>query len=146
MNQGDFFGLAIWLEGPSCNEPYGHQSVNVGDPNGTYDSYSYGMNGNGFEGVVYKDTEHGGPIEAYKKTTPAVDAYFKKQMENKIGDQTIYGWNDICRSWSQRQYNSFPGTPAPAPARTPSPHTKVGPSSSHSSTRTSSTTGTWTSK
>ena len=30
----DPFGLDIWLEGPSGNEPSGHLSINVGNPNG----------------------------------------------------------------------------------------------------------------
>jgi RHS repeat-associated protein len=52
-------GLDIWLEGAAPSEPDLHQSVNVGDPNGVYDSYSYGM-GDFPHGEVYKDTSHGG--------------------------------------------------------------------------------------
>ena len=67
----DALGLDVWIEGPSGGEPSFHQSVNVGDPLGAYDSYSFGMNGNGLEGEVYRDTEKGGEIEKYKSTTPA---------------------------------------------------------------------------
>ncbi|MBV6819738.1 hypothetical protein KWG64_17480 [Rahnella sp. PD12R] len=61
-------GLDIWIEGASPDEPELHQSINIGDPNAEYDSYSYGMDDFPY-GNVYKDTEHGGSINFYKKTT-----------------------------------------------------------------------------
>jgi RHS repeat-associated protein len=142
----DPLGLDIWIEGPSGREPSRHQSVNVGDPLGEYSSYSYGMNGSGMEGEVYRDTELGGPIEAYKKTTPEQDAEFKKLMESQLGKKSTYGWDDICRSWSQRAFKNAPGTSTSPPVRKTRPHTNVGPSSPRSTTGTSSTTGTWTSR
>ena len=45
VNCRDPFGFDIWIEGPSGAEPTGHQSINVGDPNGAYRSYSYGVDG-----------------------------------------------------------------------------------------------------
>ncbi|OZB82170.1 MAG: hypothetical protein B7X28_03940 [Halothiobacillus sp. 13-55-253] len=53
-------GLDIWIEGPSGSEPSFHQSVNVGNMNGYYDSYSFGMDGHGIEGKVYRDHDPGG--------------------------------------------------------------------------------------
>jgi RHS repeat-associated protein len=139
-------GLDIWIEGPSKNEPSFHQSVNVGNPNGSYSSYSYGMNGHGLEGQVYRDVDLGGPFEAYKKTSAVQDAVFKAAMEGKLGEKGTYGYDDICRSWSQRQYNNAPGFSVAPPHRLSARHFNVTPSSSRSPTGASSTTGTGTSQ
>ena len=139
-------GLDVWIEGPSGGEPSFHQSVNVGDPNGAYNSYSFGMNGNGIQGEVYRDTDLGGPIEVYKKTTPQQDAAYQKWLEDQVGKTGTYGYDDICRSWSQRQYKRAPGVPSKPPVRVQVPHLNVSPSSSRSTTGTSSTTGTGTSR
>jgi hypothetical protein len=56
MNFVDSTGLDIWIEGAFGPEPPYHQSINVGDPNGTYSSYSFGMNG-GLGGEVYRDVD-----------------------------------------------------------------------------------------
>jgi RHS repeat-associated protein len=146
LNYFDRLGLDIWIEGPSGPEPSLHQSVNVGDPYGTYDSYSFGMNGNGLQGEVYRDRYHGGPIEEYKKTTPNLDRYVKSWLENQVHQTGVYGYDDICRSWSQRQFDSAPGTPTTPPVRKPVPHENNTPLSSRSVSETSSTMGTWTSK
>jgi RHS repeat-associated protein len=138
----DPLGLDVWIEGPSGGEPSYHQSVNVGDPLGAYDSYSFGMNGNGLEGEVYRDTETGGVIERYKSTTTAQDAAVKAVLDGKVGNKATYGFDDICRSWSQDEYNNAPGTEGPAPFRVPVPQVPgaVGPSSSRSTTGTASST------
>jgi len=83
VNFKDPSGNDVWFEGPSGNEPQGHLSINVGDPNGNYDSYSFGINGNGLEGEVYKDTSLGGEIlpDYYRRTTPAEDALIKAMLE-----------------------------------------------------------------
>ena len=139
-------GLDIWLEGPSQNEPSFHQSVNVGNPNGAYQSYSYGMNGYGLQGEVYRDTSLGGLIEAYKRTTSEQDAEFQKRMDELVGQTGTYGWDDICRSWSQRQFRNAPGTQMTPPTRPTAPLRNVSPFPYRSTTGTSSTTGTWTSR
>ena len=139
-------GLDVWTEGPSGNEPSFHQSVNVGNPIGTYDSYSFGMNGKGLQGEVYQDVEHGGVIDAYKKTTIQQDSEFKKLLDNQLGNKGIYGYDDICRSWSQRQFKNAPGVPITPPVRLTVPQFNISPSSSRSTTGTSSTTGTGTSR
>ncbi len=51
----DRLGTDVWLEGPSGSEPGGHLSVNVGDPRGNYDSYSFGVNGD--RGLVVRFTK-----------------------------------------------------------------------------------------
>ena len=66
----DPFGLDVWIEGPGPGErPRRHQSINVGDPNGEYDSYSFGVNGQynleyGIEGQVYRDPIKGGAVSS----------------------------------------------------------------------------------
>jgi RHS repeat-associated protein len=129
-------GLDIWIEGPSGNEPSFHQSVNVGDPSGSYNSYSFGMNGDWFNGEVYQDTDLGGSIEGYKTTTPAQDAAFNNKMLAMLGQTGVYGWDDICRSWSQSQFNGAPGTPSSPPPRIPVPQNPGVASPSTSQTTT----------
>lgn len=129
-------GLDIWLEGAAPDEPDLHQSVNVGDPNGVYDSYSYGM-GDFPHGEVYKDISHGGVIVDYKKTNAAQDKIFKEMMDKKIGEQSYYGYDDICRSWSQRQFKSAPGKSVTPPERKGAITTMgIGASSSRGSSTT----------
>jgi len=148
VNCRDPFGFDIWIEGPSGAEPTGHQSINVGDPNGAYRSYSYGVDGNGLEGKPYMDSEKGGPIEKYKKTSPGQDAAFERFLRKIMNKESTYGLDETCRTWSQENYKRAPGEEVPAPFRVPAPRTpfrKITSSSSSSST-TTSTTGTGTSR
>ncbi|OAT32493.1 core protein, partial [Buttiauxella brennerae ATCC 51605] len=112
----DPLGLDIWIEAQGPDEPALHQSVNVGVPDGSYNSYSYAM-GSFPYGEVYNDMKHGGKIEMYKKTTKEQDAAFNKAMKDQIGEHGYYGYDDICRSWSQRQFNSAPGNKETPPER-----------------------------
>jgi RHS repeat-associated protein len=141
----DRLGLDIWIEGPNANEPNLHQSINVGDPNGQYSSYSFGVNGNGLQGEVYRDQQHGGNIGLYKTTTPQQDAEFRDKLEAEVGRTGIYGWDDICRSYSQRKFNEAPGIIACPPKRKQPP---TYPSLTLPSTTTgaTSTSGTGTSR
>lgn len=139
-------GLDIWIEGPGPNEPSGHQSVNVGNPNGVYSSYSYGVNGFSLEGIVYRDTKLGGDIEKYKSTTKEQDAAFRALLERQVGKTGIYGYDDICRSWSQRQFNSAPGKVSTPPKREKYNFGKTTPAYFWSTTTTTSSSGSWTSK
>ena len=108
----DPLGLDYWIEGPSSGEPAGHQSINVGDPNGEYNSYSYGVNGktnlrHGLEGEVYRDPLKGGIIDAnsYQKTTPAEDGAIKAQLESGVGRTGAYTPWSTCRNYSQNEYD-----------------------------------------
>ncbi len=145
----DLFGLDIWIEGPNQNEPDLHQSVNVGNPNSDYNSYSFGLNTSDplhiDNGVVYNDTQHGGDIEQYKKTTPDQDQAFKNQMDNELGKKGNYPFENICRSYSQKQFDGAPGTPSNPPPRTVDPHVPNGTILPSISTTTSSS-GSWTSR
>lgn len=38
-------------------------------------------------------------------------------MKAQIGEHGYYGYDDICRSWSQRQFNSAPGVQEAPPKR-----------------------------
>ena len=142
-------GLDVWLEGPSGKEPSLHQSVCVGNPNGKYDSYSFGMNGEGFLGAeVYTDDTLGGPIDKYKKTTPEEDKALKDKLDKELGKKGTYGWDDICRSYSQRKFREAPGKECPASPRNPIPQAPgtPSPSSCRTITRGCSTTGIGTSR
>jgi hypothetical protein len=113
----------------------------VGDPFGDYVSYSYGANGNWLQGEVYVDIDHGGKIEKYKKTTPEQDKEFKEKLESEDRHKSIYGINDICRSYSQRKFNEAPGTKVTPPKRVKKP----GPKKTIVSTTTRGTSSTETS-
>lgn len=127
----DPFGYDVWLEGPSGNEPAGHLSINVGNPNGNYDSYSFGVNGDpGLGGEVYKDTSLGGNIlpDYYLKTTSAQDALVKQLLDAQLGNKAPYRPWRTCRNFSERQFQRIKdlgiGTPAPPPYRPPAPGAK----------------------
>jgi RHS repeat-associated protein len=126
LNYTDYSGLDIWIEGPSGNEPSGHQSINVGNPNGHYLSVSFGLDPQYSDflnlrlssfpffvalpiGNVYLDTQHGGKIERYKKTSKKQDFEFAEHLYHELGKIGIYGVTDICRSFSQREFNLAPG-------------------------------------
>jgi RHS repeat-associated protein len=123
----DPYGLDIWLEGPSGNEPAGHLSINVGDPNGANSSYSFGVDGNGLEGMVYQDVSHGGDFYPgdYLHTTPAEDALAKVHLDSLLGNTAGYRpWN-TCRTFSFNQFKYFQdkafGKPGPPPPRAKNP-------------------------
>ena len=86
----------------------------MGDPNGRYNSYSFGVNGNinwrnGLEGEAYRDPMKGGPIypEFYRKTTPQEDAVIKAYLESQVGTKAAYTPWSTCRNWSQSQFLRF---------------------------------------
>jgi RHS repeat-associated protein len=101
-------GTDVWIEGPSFQEPAGHQSINVGDPNRAYDSYSFGVNRDpGLVGEVYKDVSHGGEIDSthYLYTTPAEDALVKAYLDAQLGNKAGYRPWRTCRNFSQDQFD-----------------------------------------
>ncbi len=103
----------MWLEGPAGDEPNGHMSFNVGDPLGSYKSYSFGVNGeynweNWMEGEIYSDATPGGQIieGSYLKTTAEQDRLMQAAMDAKIGIKAPYLPNSTCRSWSRTFWNT----------------------------------------
>ena len=116
----DPFGLDIWIEGPSGGEPNGHQSINVGNPNGSYKSYSFGITSLSVFGTPYTDVDRGGAIEAYKATTPGQDAAFERFLNSQAGDSALYGPN-TCRTWSQGNFALAPGSSTAPPTTTTAP-------------------------
>jgi hypothetical protein len=101
----------VWIEDSSPHEGGlgWHQSISVGNPNGTYTSYSFEMDVP-FGGHVYEDDLHGGKIEAdmYLHTTPEEDARVMDMLSAKIGVRDwylLFGYN--CRDWSQEQFNAI---------------------------------------
>jgi RHS repeat-associated protein len=140
----DPLGRDVWLEGPSGNEPSGHLSINVGDPNSNYDSYSFGVNGDPWlGGEVYKDTSLGGEIlpDYYLKTTKAQDAYVKALLDAELGKKAPYRPWRTCRSFSQAQFNRIRGLGIGTPAAPPS--RSLAPGSQPWTVPTTSTTSAW---
>lgn len=92
-------GKDIWIEGPSGDEPAGHMSINVGDPKGEYNSYSFGVDRKLFtlngiiEGEVYVDPEHGGEIINgwYLTTKPSEDIKANEELKKEVGKKSGYG-------------------------------------------------------
>jgi len=161
INLSDPLGLDIWIEGPSGTpsvlasltkggEPYFHQSLNIGDPFGTYVdltnmggvelsdalsnvglgtyiSVSFAIN-NG--GTVYSDQKQGGPIVSYFPTTPTQDQ-IAAQYLMETGAEDNRGWYspwNTCRTYSQSKFNFlanlFGVSPSDAPfSRPTSPST-----------------------
>jgi RHS repeat-associated protein len=128
VSKRDPSGLDVWLEGPSGDEPVGHLSINVGNPNGSYDSYSFGVNGDpSLGGEVYQDMEHGGDIlpDSYLYTNASEDALVKGYLDFQLGRKSPWRpWNS-CRTFSKREFQFFKnlgiGTPGAPPSRTPVP-------------------------
>jgi RHS repeat-associated protein len=127
----DRSGLDIWIEGPTDEEPTGHQSINVGNPKGNYCSQSFGKS-DGFTlyGEIYSDESKGGKIQDYIKTTPEQDQQALNELANDMANDkgnTLYG-PTTCRTYSQSKFKHFKdelqipeSTP---PQRTKPPRTK----------------------
>ncbi len=132
INYWDPEGIDIWIEGPSPGEPTGHLSINVGDPNGFYLSYSFGINHDGFfMGEVYLDTKHGGTIDPnyYLKTDEWgwEDFIASVYLSSLLGEKARYiPWSRTCRTFSREQFNYLKnlglGTPATPPKRASCPN------------------------
>jgi RHS repeat-associated protein len=126
INITDPTGLDVWLEGPSHSEPTGHLSINVGDPNGDYASFSFGMNGHGLQGEVYRDTSLMGNIldEYYLKTTAEEDLRVFNMLIALQGDKAGYRPWRTCRNFSIENFDRIRrmhiGRPAAPKYRSPS--------------------------
>jgi RHS repeat-associated protein len=125
----DALGLlaGIWIEGGSPGEFAFHESLAIGDPNGTYWTYSFGLDDSlfhsfGGQGRVYPDTEQGGPISDYYEVPdvllPEIVMLLNLEYLGKKGTYNLATNN--CRDWSQRterelikKYNLQPASPPP---------------------------------
>jgi hypothetical protein len=122
--------LDIWIGNSGL-----HQNINVGDPNGIYSSYSFGLEGsrlnifNPFsKGSVYEDdpAAERDPSYGYLKTTPAQDQQAIDTLNQKLGQPHWYSlFFNNCRNFSQDTFNAlkatFPGTYVPPPPTPPIP-------------------------
>ncbi|GMV95134.1 MAG: hypothetical protein AMXMBFR82_49120 [Candidatus Hydrogenedentota bacterium] len=111
VSRVDLWGLDIWTEGPSGNEPSGHMSVCVGDPNGFYQSFSFGLNIGLWPpppaGVAYPDLDLGGDIYKYLPTTDEQDIEATQILLQDLDDYwNLYG-PENCRTYSDRKWTSF---------------------------------------
>ncbi len=150
----DPYGLDIWIEGPSADEPNAHQSINVGNPLGNYYSQSFGTDGFViWNAGIYVDVNTGGEIEKYTKTTPEQDTEFRKHLqEDYHKDERKWYGATTCRTYSQdefekakKKYNCKECTP---PKRVPASRSFFRRifSSSNSSSTSSSASGTGSSR
>ena len=129
ISRTDRKGLDYWIEGPSPGEPAGHLSLSVGDPNGAYKSYSFGVTGQGFfEGEVYEDINPGGKIlpASYRRTTAEQDEMINQYLSSLVGTPAPYRPWRTCRSFSFDQFSvledsSLAGKSIVPPVRSVSP-------------------------
>jgi RHS repeat-associated protein len=127
----DPLGLAIWIEGSAFGEVPLHQSISIGDPNGEYVSYSFGINDH--LGSPYIDKKPGGDIERYLNTTPEQDIEALAILGGHFLDdmKRLYPFEN-CRTYSNRYFEDFkrrfnlPESPAPY-RPPPGPHPHPGP-------------------
>jgi RHS repeat-associated protein len=115
----DSNGADMWVEGPSHSEPGGHLSINVGDPNCVYASYSFGVNGKGvLEGEVYRDQNLYGLFykDYYRSLTPEEDQIALAALERTLGAKAQYGPWRTCRNYALENFTRLshlgsPGKP-----------------------------------
>jgi len=105
----DYRTADIWLEGANRDERGLHLSVSIGNPNGSYKSFSFAAMGIGEAwGMVYEDYDKGGPILEYIKTDHNEDAqamrYIYEQME--ADSRPAYG-AETCRTYSLDKMKIF---------------------------------------
>jgi RHS repeat-associated protein len=107
----DPLGLDIWVGGRGP-----HQNINVGDPNGTFSSYSFGLDSRWAmlnplrTGVIYLDDPPRCPKlqYGYLKTTPKEDAMAKAVLDELIDCRMRYGLPyGNCRTFSQDMFGFF---------------------------------------
>jgi len=118
VSQVDQFGLDIWVG----DRPWSlHQNINVGDPNGEFDSYSFAtdtrtspFNPFNEDGFVYEDGVPTDVIEdLYLETTPEQDQIAQDILDSLVedsenGERWPYRFtNQTCRSFSQDHLDFF---------------------------------------
>ena len=120
INLIDTDGRDIWIGKGGSNQTgiieNVHQNINVGDPCGDYDSYSFGAKSHasvlplGDDGVVYKNPNNKDtPVEGKcLKTTPEEDKKAKEILDNMVGEEMPYQLiGGTCRSFSQDMFEFF---------------------------------------
>jgi len=124
INYFDAFGLDIWV-GHNQGDVSFHLNINVGNPNGNFQSWSFGVGGDNpllssFEaltpffnnGVVYKSTPSSGKTDSidfnrYLVTTASEDAQATQILDSIVGEQSSY-WllsNKTCRKFSKELFD-----------------------------------------
>jgi len=123
INYIDPYGLGeqsshqrIWIEGRNPDEPRFHRSISVGDPNGSYRSFSFGIDSRWKiliptpwrMGEVYEDFDPGGKVV---KSMPVTDEEAKQAieiLELMDGEQWSYGITyGNCRQFSGEMFEFF---------------------------------------
>jgi RHS repeat-associated protein len=112
VNWIDPLGLDVWVSGGL------HESINVGDPNGKYNTWGFGLDltkpftlENGFNGVIYRDDGSGGPPKCpslHKKTTPKEDKKMKDILDKMDGMNMPYRLTcPNCRTFAREMFKYF---------------------------------------
>jgi RHS repeat-associated protein len=101
-------GNDVWIEGPSGHEPSQHLSINVGNPNGQYHSYSFGMTVP-FVGEVYEDTTPNGDFLPgyYLHTSQHEDEVVNSYLQSLVGNLWFYTPWSTCRTFSFEQFEQI---------------------------------------
>jgi len=108
-------GLDVWIEGSTLpDEPAGHISLGVGNPEDFYRSFSYGVNPesplsleHGITAEVYEDYTEGGKIHdgTYYKTSRKTDFLIMEKLQTIEGKKGPYrALNSNCRTWTKTQH------------------------------------------
>jgi len=105
-------GRDIWIEGPSGDEPPGHQGLCVGSPMGAYDCVSFGISPEALLGSVYQEREEdkGGEIQKYMPSTLKQDEIARRYLQHMAKVENVvrvYGIHGTCRGYSQDYYNNL---------------------------------------
>jgi RHS repeat-associated protein len=110
-------GLDIWIEGPSKNEPWGHKGICVGNPNGNYISYSFGLTSRWKMlipspwrmGVVYLDDIGGEVLGGNRSriaTSESQDLWAQSILNDLVGTEMPYSIiYPNCRTFSENMYD-----------------------------------------
>lgn len=99
------FGLDVWIEGSSYDEPAPHLSISIGDPNGIYISLSFSTFKNG--SVYIDDTPSGQIIRLLKTASYEEDLkIFRDLIDQKEIDNTkFYLWDYTCIGYTKEKFN-----------------------------------------
>lgn len=104
--------LGVWVEGPDLpEEPGGHQSLSVGDPNSGYLGFSFGHDFTGpVSGSSYADTSRPGRIdgERYLAIGPKEALRILWSLIKSEGQEGLYlPPFKTCRSWTQSHFEEL---------------------------------------
>ena len=115
INYIDPYGLDVWIG----ERDLFHKNINVGNPEGSYQSWSYRIKGKSIggminnllnpfakdfrRGVIYRDLKEGKIDKSkYLKTTPEIDNVVSTMIDKQVGQEAGYDlpWGNNCIGFS----------------------------------------------